>query len=111
VTANNRIAVAGTLAFWGFFAFMIAPAVQTAVMRVAEPYGADLVKVAGGLNVSAFNVGIAVASFAGGQVVGSFDAIDTPWIGIVLALGGFAVMGVIRGTGTTFPWRSLPETR
>lgn len=93
-TANNPVAVAVNLAEWGFFAFMIAPAVQTAVMRVAESYGGDLVKVAGGLNVSAFNVGIALSSAAGALVLSSSDVIRTPWVGIAFAIAGFGALSL-----------------
>ena len=94
-TSNNAIAVAVNLAVWGFFAFMIAPAVQTGVLHIAEAGGSDLAKVAGGLNVSAFNVGIAAASFVGGQVIGSVDVIRTPWVGISFALAGFAAIAAL----------------
>jgi len=101
LTADHRVAVAVNLAVWGFFAFMIAPAAQTAVMRVAQSYSPALVEIAGGLNISAFNVGIAAASFAGGQVLGSFDVIRTPWVGIAFALAGFVVIAVIRAQSRT----------
>jgi DHA1 family inner membrane transport protein len=103
LTANNPFGVSVNLAVWGFFAFMIAPAVQTSVMRVAESYGGELVKVAGGLNVSAFNVGIALASYAGALVLGSFDVIRTPWVGIAFAVAGFGVIAVT--------WASRPHVR
>ncbi len=106
LTANNPIAVAVNLAVWGFFAFMIAPAVQTSVMRVAESYGGELVKVAGGLNVSAFNVGIALASYAGAVVLGPFDVIRTPWVGIAFAVVGFGVIALARVSRP----HALPET-
>ena len=110
ISADNRVAIALNLAAWGFFAFMIAPAVQTGVMRVAEARGGDVVKVAGGLNVSAFNIGIAAASFVGGQVVGRFDAIATVWVGVVFAIGAFALIALLRSTLGGAIVRPLPAT-
>jgi DHA1 family inner membrane transport protein len=110
LTANNPFGVAVNLAVWGFFAFMIAPAVQTSVMRVAESYGGELVKVAGGLNVSAFNVGIALASYAGALVLGSFDVIRTPWVGIAFAVAGFGVIAVTRVSRPHARSETLPES-
>lgn len=95
LTANNAVAVVINLVIWGFLAFMIAPAVQTAVMRTAEDYDPELVNVAGGLNVSAFNVGIAAASFAGGRVLESADVLSTPWLGVALALAAMVPLALL----------------
>jgi predicted MFS family arabinose efflux permease len=95
VTANNRVAVVINLVAWGFVAFMIAPAVQTAVMRIAESHDPGLAKVAGGLNVSAFNVGIAAASFAGGLALESEGVRLTPWVGVAFALAAVIPLGLL----------------
>jgi len=43
--------------------------------------------VASGLNIAAFNVGIALGSVIGGQVVSTIGLAQTPWIGAVIVLG------------------------
>jgi len=59
------------------------------VVQLAEKYSPNAVDVAAGLNIAAFNVGIALGSIIGGGVVENMELTDTPWIGgliVVLAL-------------------------
>jgi len=49
------------------------------------------VDVASGLNIAAFNLGIAFAAWAGGLVVTHLGLMHTPWIGAVVVLGALAL--------------------
>jgi predicted MFS family arabinose efflux permease len=43
--------------------------------------------VASGLNIAAFNVGIALGAWGGGLIVGSLGLMATPWIGALIVVG------------------------
>ena len=47
--------------------------------------------VASGLNISAFNIGIALGSIIGGGVVENMSLQDTAWVGGVISLIALAV--------------------
>lgn len=88
-TAGNQIAAVITILFWGAFAFGNVPGLQVYVVQLAEKYTPQAVDVASGLNIAAFNVGIALGSLLGGVVIESMTLMDTAWIGaliVVLAL-------------------------
>lgn len=88
-TAGHPIAAVLTVLVWGAFAFGNVPGLQVYVVQLAEKYSPNAVDVAAGLNIAAFNVGIALGSIIGGSVVENMELTDTPWIGgliVVLAL-------------------------
>lgn len=88
-TAGHPIAAVLTVLVWGAFAFGNVPGLQVYVVQLAEKYSPNAVDVAAGLNIAAFNVGIALGSIIGGSVVENMKLTDTPWIGgliVVLAL-------------------------
>lgn len=88
-TAGNQIAAVITILIWGAFAFGNVPGLQVYVVQLAEKYTPQAVDVASGLNIAAFNVGIALGSILGGVVIESMTLMDTAWIGaliVVLAL-------------------------
>lgn len=88
-TAGNQIAAVITILIWGAFAFGNVPGLQVYVVQLAEKYTPQAVDVASGLNIAAFNVGIAFGSILGGVVIESMTLTDTAWIGaliVVLAL-------------------------
>ncbi|KAK1857377.1 hypothetical protein I4F81_012936 [Pyropia yezoensis] len=60
------------------------------VVQLAEKYTPNAVDVASGLNIAAFNVGIALGSLIGGLVVEDMSLMDTPWIGAVIV--GLAII-------------------
>lgn len=62
VTAHNPITAVLTILVWGAFAFGNVPGLQVYVVSLAEKYTPDAIDVASGLNIAAFNVGIALGS-------------------------------------------------
>ncbi|MBG9585778.1 MFS transporter [Cytobacillus firmus] len=80
----------------GLFAFMNVPGLQILVVNLAEKYVPSAVNVASALNIAAFNIGIAIGSFAGGLIVDSIGLIHTPWIGGVMVLGAVILTGWLK---------------
>jgi predicted MFS family arabinose efflux permease len=85
-TAVNPIAAVATILVWGAFAFGNVPGLQVYVVKLAEKYTPDAVDVASGLNIAAFNVGIALGSWSGGVIVARMGVMHTPWIGAVIVI-------------------------
>lgn len=88
-TAFNPITSVLTILVWGAFAFGNVPGLQVYVVNLAEKYVPDAVDVASGLNIAAFNVGIALGSWGGGIIVEKSGLMSTPWAGagiVVVAL-------------------------
>ncbi|WP_339718988.1 MFS transporter [uncultured Paraglaciecola sp.] len=85
-TAGNQIAAVITVLIWGAFAFGNVPGLQVYVVQLAEKYTPNAVDVASGLNIAAFNVGIALGSIIGGVVVEEMELSDTPWIGALIVV-------------------------
>ncbi|MFY0515628.1 MFS transporter [Streptomyces anulatus] len=107
LTQNHPVAVAVNIAAWGVFAFLISPAVQTHAVSLASVQGPGAEKAAGGLNIAAFNAGIAAASFTGGLALENGDPARTPWVAVafaavaLLATAGIAARGTRRRTSST----------
>ena len=80
-----------TVMLWGAFAFGNVPALQVYVVQQAQRVAPQAVDVASGLNIAAFNVGIAFAAWAGGLIVSQAGLLHTPWIGAVVVLGALAL--------------------
>ena len=55
-------------------------------VKLAEKFTPDAVDVASGLNIAAFNVGIALGSCGGGMIVSDMGLMHTPWIGALIVL-------------------------
>ncbi|EOX3831653.1 MFS transporter [Vibrio alginolyticus] len=87
VTTFNPISAVVTILVWGAFAFGNVPGLQVYVVKLAEKYSPDAVDVASGLNIAAFNVGIALGSWGGGLIVANAGLMHTPWIGAIVVLG------------------------
>lgn len=85
-TAYHPIAAVITLLVWGAFAFGNVPGLQVYVVQLAERYTPHSVDVASGLNIAAFNIGIAGGAWLGGHVVEDMGLMNTPWIGGVIVL-------------------------
>ncbi|HGS5165013.1 TPA: MFS transporter [Vibrio harveyi] len=90
-TAVNPITAVATILVWGAFAFGNVPGLQVYVVKLAEKYTPDAVDVASGLNIAAFNVGIALGSWGGGMIVSEMGLMHTPWIGAVIVLVALAL--------------------
>lgn len=86
VTASQPILAAFTVLSWGAVAFGNVPGLQLYVVRQAEVYAPKAVDIASGLNIAAFNLGIAFGAWAGGVVVSQFGLMHTPWIGALIVL-------------------------
>lgn len=85
-TAVNPIAAVATILVWGAFAFGNVPVLQVYVVKLAEKYTPDAIDVASGLNIAAFNVGIALGALGGGLIVENVGLMNTPWIGAIVVL-------------------------
>lgn len=85
-TAYNPITAVITILIWGAFAFGNVPGLQVYIVNLAETYTPDAVDVASGLNIAAFNVGIAFGAWGGGVIVEQHDLMDTPIVGAAVVL-------------------------
>ncbi|MBD5769988.1 MFS transporter [Marinomonas sp. SM2066] len=80
-----------TVLLWGAFAFGNVPGLQVYVVQIAERETPHAVDVASGLNIAAFNVGIALGALIGGHIVDQYRLIDTAWVGAVIVLVALAL--------------------
>ncbi|EED9438344.1 TPA_asm: MFS transporter [Salmonella enterica subsp. enterica serovar Abortusovis] len=94
VTASTQYAALATILVMGIFAFGNVPGLQVYVVHKAEQFTPNAVDVASGLNIAAFNIGIALGSVIGGQTVAHYGLAQTPWIGALIVLVAFLLMGV-----------------
>jgi predicted MFS family arabinose efflux permease len=90
-TAPSKLLVLATVLAWGAVAFGNVPGLQVYVVKRAEQDAPQAVDVASGLNIAAFNVGIALGAWAGGQIVAHLGLMATPWIGSLVVLGALAL--------------------
>ncbi|MFG3694838.1 MFS transporter [Stutzerimonas stutzeri] len=90
-TAGNPWLALATVLFWGAVAFGNVPGLQVYVVRQAEHYTPNAVDVASGLNIAAFNLGIAGGAWLGGHIVASMGLIHTAWIGSLVVLVALAL--------------------
>lgn len=86
ITMTAKISALITVLIWGAFAFGNVPGLQVYVVNMAERYTPNAVDVASGLNIAAFNIGIAIGSVVGGMVVENMSLQDTAWIGALIAI-------------------------
>ncbi|BDH47005.1 MFS transporter [Salmonella enterica subsp. enterica serovar Choleraesuis] len=93
-TVSMHFTALVTIIIMGVFAFGNVPGLQVYVVQKAEQYTPDAVDVASGLNIAAFNIGIALGSVVGGQVVATSGLAQTPWIGSVIVLGALALVAI-----------------
>ncbi|ECI0288627.1 MFS transporter [Salmonella enterica subsp. enterica serovar Typhimurium] len=94
VTASTQYAALATILVMGVFAFGNVPGLQVYVVQKAEQFTPNAVDVASGLHIAAFNIGIALGSVIGGQTVEHYGLAQTPWIGALIVLVAFLLMGV-----------------
>jgi Arabinose efflux permease len=93
-TSSTQYAALATVLVMGIFAFGNVPGLQVYVVQKAEQYTPAAVDVASGLNIAAFNIGIALGSIIGGQTVEHYGLAQTPWIGAVIVLVAFLLIGL-----------------
>lgn len=85
-TAYNPITAVVTILVWGAFAFGNVPGLQVYVVKLAETHTPNAVDVASGLNIAAFNIGIAIGAWGGGNIVAEHGLMNTPWVGAIVVL-------------------------
>ncbi|MGZ8288904.1 MAG: MFS transporter [Telluria sp.] len=90
-TAASPWLVVATVLAWGAVAFGNVPGLQVYVVQRAERDAPHAVDVASGLNIAAFNVGIAIGAWGGGLVVTHLGLMSTPWIGALIVTGALAL--------------------
>jgi DHA1 family inner membrane transport protein len=90
-TAPHPWLAVSTVLLWGAVAFGNVPGLQVYVVKQAERVAPGAVDVASGLNIAAFNLGIAGAAWAGGLIVTHFGLVHTPWIGAMVVLVSLAL--------------------
>ena len=90
-TAPHPWLAVGTVLLWGAVAFGNVPGLQVYVVQQAGRVAPQAVDVASGLNIAAFNLGIAGAAWAGGLIVAHLGLMHTPWIGALVVLAALAL--------------------
>ena len=90
-TAPHKWLALVTVLLWGAVAFGNVPGLQVYVVKQAERFTPQAVDVASGLNIAAFNLGIAGAAWAGGLIVTHLGLMHTPWIGALVVLVSLAL--------------------
>lgn len=105
LTASVHYAALATVLVMGVFAFGNVPGLQVYVVQKAEQYTPGAVDIASGLNIAAFNIGIALGSIAGGQTVERYGLAQTPWIGAMIVLVALLLV-VLSGRLDKLPRRS-----
>ena len=90
-TAPHPVLVVITVLLWGAVAFGNVAGLQVYVVRQAEHFTPRAVDVASGLNIAAFNLGIAGGAWGGGLLVEHLGLVHTGWIGALVVLGAFGL--------------------
>lgn len=91
VTASSQWLVLATVLAWGAVAFGNVPGLQVYVVRQAQTQAPGAADVASGLNIAAFNLGIAGGAWLGGLIVERLGLIHTTWIGALVVLVAVAL--------------------
>ncbi|WP_315385339.1 MFS transporter [uncultured Stenotrophomonas sp.] len=90
-TAHNTWLVLLTVLALGAVAFGNVPGLQVYVVKQAQRFAPQAADVASGLNIAAFNVGIAMGASLGGLVVDHLGLMHTPWLGGLVVLGALGL--------------------
>ncbi|WBS01338.1 MFS transporter [Pseudoduganella sp. SL102] len=90
-TAPHPWLVVLTVLLWGAVAFGNVAGLQVYVVRQAEHHTPRAVDVASGLNIAAFNLGIAGGAWGGGHIVDRLGLVHTGWIGALVVLVAYGL--------------------
>jgi multidrug resistance protein len=91
LTATSKTLVLIVVLGWGAVAFGNVPALQVYVVKQAEQFAPHSVNVASGMNIAAFNFGVAGGAWTGGRIVSHLGLMHTPWIASLVVLGAFGL--------------------
>jgi len=72
-------------------AFGNVPGLQVYVVQQAQRHAPQAIDVASGLNIAAFNIGIALGASLGGLVVEHVGLMHTPWLGALVVVLAYAL--------------------
>lgn len=90
-TAYNPVLVLLTVLAMGAVAFGNVPGLQVYVVKQAQRFVPQATDVASGLNIAAFNIGIAIGASLGGLVVDHVGLMHTPWLGALVVVGAYGL--------------------
>ena len=107
-TAHNPWLALATVLLWGAVAFGNVPGLQVYVVQQAERVTPQAVDVASGLNIAAFNLGIAGGALAGGAIVEHLGLMHTPWIGALVVLGALGLTNYMGRLDRRLPAHTQP---
>lgn len=94
VVLTQAVLAIAVVGLWGGFAFANVPPLQSYVVQIAREVSPDAVDVASGLNIGAFNLGIALGAWFGGIVVQNAGLAAAPWVGAAVVAFGIALTRV-----------------
>ncbi|MEO3416230.1 MFS transporter [Roseovarius sp. CAU 1744] len=89
---TNVALTIAVIGLWGGFAFANVPPLQSYVVQIAREVAPGAVDVASGLNIGAFNLGIALGAWAGGLVVEGIGLAAAPYVGAIVVAAGIALV-------------------
>ncbi|WP_260466894.1 MFS transporter [Alcaligenes faecalis] len=85
---SYRVPMVMLLFVWGVLAFGMSPGFQAGMLETAQRCAPRAVDFASALNISGFNLGIALGETLGSALVAHDSMPMTPWAGVVLAAIG-----------------------
>ncbi|MFG6517846.1 MULTISPECIES: MFS transporter [unclassified Sulfitobacter] len=88
---TSPVATVAVVAVWGGFAFANVPPLQAYVVQIAREVAPEAVDVASGLNIGAFNLGIALGAWIGGLIVEGMGLAAAPYLGALIVAIGIAL--------------------
>ena len=91
--ASQPLGLIATLLL-GLFAFMNVPGLQLYVVQLAEKFTPKDITLVSAFNIAAFNIGITLGSFVGGQISKTSSVVFTPIGGIVIILLAMILIGI-----------------
>lgn len=78
---SSPVATIIVIGIWGGFAFANVPPLQVYTVQIAREVAPDAIDVASGLNIGAFNLGIALGAWSGGLIVEGLGLATAPFLG------------------------------